>query len=145
MLLSKFSPAHAEAAAFLHRLSFDFPWQVSDFQSLCMLSSTKGWINEESLLVYSQVLDEMEILTVCVHPNVRHQGKGFFLLSCLIQEAEKQKVKRIFLEVSVENKAAISLYEKIGFHQIGIRRNYYRTQTGFCDALCYEKRLFPSP
>lgn len=141
MLLYNLLPAHAEAAACLHRLSFDFPWKETDFFSLLSLPTTIGWINKDCLIVCSKVLDEVEILTICVHPSARRQGKGFSLLSYLIKKAQDMKIRRIFLEVSIENKVAISLYEKVGFQQIGYRQQYYRTKIGFCDALCYEKQL----
>lgn len=136
------SPLYSVAAAALHQISFDFPWNAQDFTALFLLPSTKGWMNSDSLLLCSCVLDEMEILTLCVHPSARRQGKAEALLARLVAEAEKLQVKRIFLEVSVENKPAVLLYEKMGFSQIGKRQNYYRTKQGFCDALCYEKKLF---
>lgn len=141
MLLSELSVAYASAAAALHQSSFDFYWSESDFCSLFLLPSTKGWMQSDCLLVCSKVLDEMEILTLCVHPESRKQGKALFLLTYLMAQAQRWQVTRLFLEVSVENAPAISLYEKMGFYQIGYRKNYYRTQQGFCDAICYEKKL----
>ena len=38
-------------------------------------------------------------------------------------------VRRIFLEVSEQNPAAIALYEAAGFERIGRRENYYRSKT----------------
>ena len=39
---------------------------------------------------------------------------------------KSQKIKIIYLEVSIDNKPARQLYESLGFQQEGIRRNYYK-------------------
>jgi ribosomal-protein-alanine N-acetyltransferase len=42
-----------------------------------------------------------------------------------------------FLEVRVSNQAAIVLYERIGFQQVGLRKQYYPDGDGREDALVY--------
>ena len=37
----------------------------------------------------------------------------------------------VYLEVSVENQAAIELYEKFGFEKIHTRKNYYGTEDAY--------------
>ena len=51
----------------------------------------------------------------------RNCGKGDFLLKKLIQKVNKN----ITLEVRKDNIYAIKLYEKNGFKQVAIRKNYY--------------------
>jgi len=36
------------------------------------------------------------------------------------------KCTKIFLEVAVDNKAAIDLYVAMGFNTVGVRPNYYK-------------------
>ncbi len=128
-----------ETAAFLHQTSFDFPWSKESFEALVSLPATVGWIDEKALLVCSKVADEMEILTLCVDPCFRRMGLAEKFLDYLFRYADEQGVHRLFLEVSVQNTAARNLYDKKGFRQIGQRKNYYKTKTGFCDAVCMEK------
>ena len=138
MSLCQISEAYVDVAVSLHQTSFEKPWSKEEFLSLLSLSTTKGWIDESSLLLVSHVLDEMEILTILVHPNSRGKGKAVALLNHLISYAKEQGVQQIFLEVNVENKPAISLYEKMGFQRTGIRKNYYKMRDGsFKDALLY--------
>ena len=95
-------------------------------------------MDESSLLMISHVLDEIEILTILTHPNARGQGKAKALLSHLIQYAKENNVAQIFLEVNIENKPAISLYETMGFIKTGVRKNYYKMKDGsFRDAHLY--------
>jgi len=142
MSLFQLNEAYVDVAAALHATSFEHPWDKKEFLSLLSLPTTKGWIDGSSLLLVSHVLDEIEILTILVHPNFRGQGKAFSLLTHLIQYAKQNNVRQIFLEVNIQNTPAISLYEKIGFQKTGIRKNYYkmkdeRGQFVFKDALLY--------
>jgi ribosomal-protein-alanine N-acetyltransferase len=41
----------------------------------------------------------------------------------------------MFLEVRASNASAIALYEKRGFAEVGLRRNYYPTAKGSEDAI----------
>lgn len=135
------TPAFCAVAAQMHQTGFDFPWGEEAFASLLSLPTTIGWINGQGLLLTSRIADEMEILTICVLPQYRRQGVGGLFLDLLFTWAAQQGVGRIFLEVSAQNESAQRLYLKKGFRQIGVRKNYYKTKNGFCDALCMEKQL----
>ena len=132
---------YCEVASALHKTGFDFPWSTESFRSLLTLPSTIGWIDETGLLVCSQVCDEMEILTICIAPAQRAQGRGFRWLMFLFDYARIHHVSRIFLEVAENNIPARQLYEKAGFSEIGRRKNYYKTKSGFCDAVCMAKTV----
>ena len=43
--------------------------------------------------------------------------------------AAQQKMPRIILEVRPTNEPALALYQKLGYEQIGIRKNYYPAST----------------
>ena len=47
------------------------------------------------------------------------------MLEKLMGEGRKRGVNRFTLEVRVSNKAAICLYEKLGFFTVGVRKNFY--------------------
>jgi [ribosomal protein S18]-alanine N-acetyltransferase len=46
------------------------------------------------------------------------------------------------LEVRASNTAAQNLYEKNGFHQVGVRKNYYQNSNVSEDALVMHKYGF---
>lgn len=68
---------------------------------------------------------EAEVHTIGVDPACQGLGIGTALLEALLAEAGKRGGP-VFLEVRVDNAAAIALYEKHGFHIIGLRKNYYQ-------------------
>lgn len=141
MSLSKISIAHCEAMAALHAVSFDEPWTEYAFYKLVKLPTTIGWIDENGFILCSHILDEMEIMTLCTHPNQRRQGYGQLLLNQLFEYATTHQVKNIFLEVRADNIPAQKLYEKMRFHTIGIRKGYYHTHTSQIDAVCMKKDI----
>ncbi len=71
------------------------------------------------------VVDEAEILTVCVLPDYRKRGLAQSLLAWCVQVGQLNGVQTLFLEVSVNNQAARTLYEKQGFEKLGLRKKYY--------------------
>lgn len=78
--------------------------------------------------------DEMEIISLLIDKNFRKKGIGKNLISKILRIAKKNKIKHIFLEVSVENKIAINLYKKFNFNMIGERKKYYNQNGRSIDA-----------
>jgi ribosomal-protein-alanine N-acetyltransferase len=56
-------------------------------------------------------------------------------MAALIAKARTTRCEVIYLEVRPSNIAALRLYERFGFQQLGIRRDYYPAVTGREDAL----------
>lgn len=139
--LVQIDSAYATAAAALHQTGFDMPWSKDSFSTFLNLPSTVGWMNSVALLLCSKTADELEILTICVHPSKQQKGVGSALISFLAAYARQNNIQKIFLEVSIKNLAAQGLYKKMGFQKIGVRKNYYKTQNGWCDALVLEKKV----
>lgn len=69
--------------------------------------------------------DEADIANIAVMPKNRGCGIGYSLLSKMVDLARYKGAKRIFLEVRESNAAAIELYKKLGFINVGKRKNYY--------------------
>jgi len=69
--------------------------------------------------------DEMHIVTVAVRDSHRRQGIGEMLLIAALELAREKTQPLVTLEVRVSNDAAIRLYEKYGFEQVGRRPRYY--------------------
>lgn len=72
-----------------------------------------------------KAVDDCHITDIVVKKDFRMLGIGSKLLEKLIQEAKKENVTSLTLEVNANNIPAIGLYEKYGFKSLGIRKKYY--------------------
>ena len=141
MLVSSGHSEYAKLLAVLHGRCFSVPWSEKEMANLLNLPSTIAWVTEERFLICSHVLDEMEILTIGIIPEKRKKHLATQLLEDLITYAKENGIHKIFLDVSVNNKAAQGLYAKFGFTQVGVRKAYYTTPKGAEDALCLVKNI----
>ena len=66
------------------------------------------------------------MMNIAVHPDFRRQGVARALILALTEELKKRGSHCLTLEVRASNAPAIALYEKLGFSQAGLRKNYYR-------------------
>jgi ribosomal-protein-alanine N-acetyltransferase len=57
------------------------------------------------------------------------------LLKEVIRQANLAHAKTIYLEVRASNQTAIHLYDKHGFNEMSIRKDYYRAKEGREDAV----------
>lgn len=72
------------------------------------------------------ILEEAHITMLAIRPQYRRQGLGQLLLIKLLKNAIQKQSEWATLEVRVSNQAAQKLYEKLGFINIGQRKNYYQ-------------------
>lgn len=90
-----------------------------------------GYISTEFLV------DHFDILAIAVLENYRRRNIGSILLNHVIAVCKELNINDIFLEVRCNNISAIKFYEKIGFHKISTRKNYYKDTNE--DAYIYKK------
>lgn len=87
-----------------------------------LLKEKEQWLG---YLSYQAILDEAEITQLVILPACQCQGLGHYLMKAFIAQAQKRKLKHVFLEVRASNERARRLYEKVGFEQVSVRKNYY--------------------
>jgi ribosomal-protein-alanine N-acetyltransferase len=109
--------------------AYEFPWTDGVFRD-CFKAGYSLWVLESAAGivgygVLSAAAREAHILNLCVAPELQGQGHGRRLLDRLVDLARWHQVERIFLEVRPSNHAAIALYHRAGFCEIGNRPNYY--------------------
>ena len=71
------------------------------------------------------VLDEGQILNIATHPEYRRRGLGRKIMDAILSHAREKGITFITLEVRESNEAAISLYEGLGFYNVGRLKGYY--------------------
>lgn len=79
--------------------------------------------------------EEAHLFNLCVIPSAQRQGIGSRLLLHAISIATAANAKVMYLEVRRSNQVALALYHRLGFNQIGERKNYYPCPEGREDAI----------
>ena len=114
--------------------NFDNFWTVAIFKDE-LLNSNAHYIiaiDNDQIVGFggvSIVLDESTLNNIAVRVDKRNLGIASKILGELINLSKKLKCSFITLEVDVNNFPAIKLYEKFGFKNLGIRKNYYHGHT----------------
>ncbi|MCF8469409.1 MAG: GNAT family N-acetyltransferase [Parvibaculum sp.] len=130
----------AKRLAALHALCFDDAWDASSIARLLAMPGAFGFTVEDGArgevrddpdvlpagLVLARVGGgEAEILAIGVAPAARGAGLGHRLLEAVAIHAAAAGADSLFLEVAEDNLPALALYERFGFHIVGIRPAYY--------------------
>ncbi|MGL1921336.1 MAG: ribosomal protein S18-alanine N-acetyltransferase [Hyphomicrobiales bacterium] len=128
----------------IHGQSFAKAWSESTFRDMFEDGvQYSGFVihNEQHIVgfsIISKIIDEAEIITICVLPEMQGQAFGTALLQYQLDHLRQQDFKKLFLEVNENNHSAICLYKKMGFTQTASRKNYYRLADGsVADALVF--------
>ena len=98
---------------------------VFSANSTTLVEEAAGVIRGFIIVLYRTGSSVAGIETVNVNPLSRKKGVGRRLLAAAEKDIRRKRARRIRLEVSVTNRAAIALYETAGFHQVGVLKNYY--------------------
>ena len=122
-----------------------FPWSELTFRN-CIQAGYYCWllVKGAKIIGYgimSIVGDEAHILNLCIRAKLQNSGWGSSLLTHMLQFAKQQQVQLALLEVRLSNKIALQLYQKMGFNQIGRRKDYYPAEMSREDALILECQL----
>ena len=115
----------------LEKLCFSDPWSENSIASELdnPLSCWLVAVDNDMVVGYvgsQTVLDGSDMMNIAVHPDYRRKAIAENLIGKLEELLRERKSICLVLEVRASNTPAISLYTKLGFKQIGCRRNYYR-------------------
>ena len=122
---------HLSQAAEIERLCFSDPWSekmlAEHLANPCSLTLA-AVDGVGRLLGYVGVLAVVAggtIPQVAARPDCRRQGVASSLLQALEARGRARNLTFLTLEVRQSNAPARALYEKLGYLQAGLRRNYY--------------------
>ncbi len=76
-------------------------------------------------LVYWLQAEGVSLLNITIAPKWRGLGLSRLLMSTMINEAVREEIPRIILEVRASNEQAIGVYEHIGFKRTHERKGFY--------------------
>lgn len=131
MRLETMNPTHVAQIAALETICFSDPWSQRSIASE-LENPLSFWlvaVEGDTVAGYigsQTVLDETDMMNVAVHPDFRRRGIAEALVTGLVAQLKTMGSRCLTLEVRASNAPAIALYEKLGFTEIGRRKNYYR-------------------
>jgi ribosomal-protein-alanine N-acetyltransferase len=133
----------------IEQQSFRWPWGRLSFEgelscrnacNLVVKSSENGF--KDRIIAYAfwrVAAEELHILKIAVAPAWREKRIGTRLTELCLKMGVEHGATSAYLEVRPTNEAAVALYQKLGFNEIGRRHNYYRDSKE--DALVMMKNL----
>lgn len=126
----------------IHRACFrePRPWSADEFRQLIASPGAILITRMHGFLLARLAADEAEVLTMAVLPDARRRGVGRAMLAELQEILVSKAARRLFLEVSQDNAAALALYYSCGLTESGRRSGYYSNSGGGAsDALVLSK------
>lgn len=81
-----------------------------------------------SFIVAQILYENAEIIDIYVTPDYRRKGIAKKLMHKII---DNKQVEKITLEVNINNKNAILLYNSLGFKEVALRKDYYDGEDAF--------------
>ena len=123
--------SHLDAVAALEQQCITPPWPRAMLEEELYNPNVSMVVAEGedgTVLGYGEigvVLDEGCLEKIAVDPAYRRQGVAEAILSAFLRFGQAN-LAFLTLEVRASNEPAIALYEKLGFEQVGRRKNYYR-------------------
>lgn len=94
-----------------------------------------------AVALYRRRARRARLYSLVVTPDARRYGVAGALLRAVENAAAARAVQSVHLEVRCDNGAAIGLYRKLGYVEVGRLPRFYEDGQ---DALCFERRLTPA-
>lgn len=130
MIFRRMQETDLDKVVWLEKEIFTTPWSRTSFQESLEKTYSYFFVAQEKEVVgYCGIHNlggDGEITNVAVDRNWRKKHVAHSMLEFAMHEAEKEGVEAFTLEVRVSNTPAIKLYEKLGFVNQGIRKNFYQ-------------------
>ena len=117
------------SVAEIERLCFDEPWSERSLE-LLLDEKNAGFVAliDGTVVAYGgiiTVLDEGQITNIATHPDYRRLGLARQIMNAIDTFSAERDLVFLSLEVREQNFAARSLYGSCGWHEAGIRKNFY--------------------
>ncbi|KNZ40535.1 ribosomal protein S18-alanine N-acetyltransferase [Acetobacterium bakii] len=116
------------------RMCFEHNWTLESYEcELNNMLATYIVAEDNDQIIgfggFWAIIDEAQITNIGVLESYRGRGVAQKILNEMIKLAGVKGCLAMTLEVRVDNKAAIALYEANGFEKAGVRKNYYDNKT----------------
>ena len=119
-----------EAITRLEEECFTDSWSPALMSQMFASEFDKIYVLEDEgrIIGYADVRNmygDCDLMNICVTADARGRGGASLLMERIMAQARFEDASQILLEVRKSNAAAIALYKKFGFTELGVRRDYY--------------------
>lgn len=130
MIIRRMQEADISFVSALENEIFPDPWSEDSFLTEIKRENNIYLVAEDNGEIYGYcglwgIVGEGQITNVAVHKDKRNQGIAKSMLQQLLLLGRKQELTSFTLEVRESNFPAIHLYQELGFHSVGIRKDFY--------------------
>lgn len=115
----------------IEKICFHDPWSRKIFTETLANEGTTALLAREmnggilGYIFFTVVLDEGGVDNIAVRPEARRLGIGSALLEAFHDYGKARGLAFLLLEVRPSNQGAVTLYRKMGYKEVGRRKNYY--------------------
>jgi len=132
MIIRPMELRDVEAVVEIEKICFTMPWSEKSYRdtlangnALYLVAETEDTKEIVGMCGVFKMIDEGDISNVAVHPDYRRKKIAKQMMEELLIRGEKFGIGAFTLEVRAGNKAAIKLYENLGFRTEGVRKRFY--------------------
>jgi ribosomal-protein-alanine N-acetyltransferase len=136
MTPEKMAKLHSNSEA-NHRI-----WHAREFAQILPLQGVFAECHQHGFALARVIDSEAELLLLVTHKMKQNTGLATNCLLKIEQKLVENGARKLSLEVSESNKAAIQIYKKLNYKKISVRKSYSRDKYGkFEDAVVMQKDL----
>lgn len=122
-----------------------FPWTAGNFSD-GLKAGYSGWVAhwQGRVVGFSMTMyapDIAHLLVIAVTPEAQRAGVGTALIRHSEKEAAARGLSGLLLEVRPSNTGALAFYQRHGFEQIGVRKDYYPAVGGRREDACVMRKV----
>lgn len=145
-LLRVMQASDLDAVLQVEQNAYTHPWTRATFSDTLQAGyQAQMLLRDQHVLGYfvaMQGVDEVHLLNITVSPQYQRQGWAVVIMQAMHAWARSVSAQWSWLEVRLSNARAIHLYQRQGYQQVGVRKNYYPAGHGLReDALVMSMQL----
>ncbi len=150
MIALPLTPDHLAAIAAIEAARFDSPMTLRQLRHLATRPAFIGFVmlpdaeTGADPLAYALCLaggGSADLVSIATAPASERRGVATRLLDHVLTWLRQEGYEDICLEVAIDNEAALALYHRLAFAEVGRRTGYYRRGGELVDALVMRRQL----
>ncbi|MDE2848338.1 MAG: ribosomal protein S18-alanine N-acetyltransferase [Gemmatimonadota bacterium] len=129
-VIGKMDRSHVSQVLEIERACYPAPWSESAFHHEITSGTSVALVAKDAesvtgFLVGWIAADQVHVANIAVAAGYRRRCVGTGMMVRLLEEAVRRGCTSSSLEVRESNLAARSMYSRLGYHAVALRKSYY--------------------